>query len=45
MLEEGGMNGKNEPVMNVMQMLHGAFNLQNWQEDRKLKQLWNYLTK
>ena len=38
-LGEGGMNEKNEPLMNVMQMLHGAYNLKNWQEDEKLKQL------
>ena len=44
LLGEGGINEKNEPVMNVMQMLHGAYNLQNWQEDSKLKQLWSYLT-
>ena len=37
------MNEKNEPVLNVMQMLHGAYNLQNWQEDEELKQLWSYL--
>ena len=30
--------------MNVMQMLHGAYNLQNWQEDGELKQLWTYLS-
>ena len=44
MLGEGGMNEKKEPVMNVMQMLHGAYNLQNWQEDSELKQLWTHLT-
>ena len=43
-LGEGGMNEKNEPLMNVMQMLHGAYNLQNWQEDGELKQLWTYLS-
>ena len=32
-LGEGGMKDKGEPLMNVMQMLHGAYNLQNWQED------------
>ena len=29
-LGEGGMNDKGEPLMNVMQMLHGAYNLQKW---------------
>ena len=43
-LGEGGMNDKGEPLMNVMQMLHGAYNLQNWQEDEELKQLWAYLS-
>ena len=40
---EGGKNEKGEYNMNVMQMLHGAYNLQNWQEDEELKQLWMYL--
>ena len=26
-----------------MQMLHGAYNLQNWQESDELKELWEYL--
>lgn len=42
-LGEGGMDEKGEPVMNVMQMLHGAYNLQNWQETEELNQLWEYL--
>ena len=37
------MNEKNEPVMNVMQMLHGAYNIQTWQENDDLKELWTYL--
>ena len=40
----GGMNDKGEPLMNVMQMLHGAYNLQNWQKDEELQQLWAYLS-
>ena len=42
-LEEGGMNEKNEPVSNVMKMLHVVYNLQNWQKNEELKQLWIYL--
>ena len=34
------MKEKGEPVMNVMQMLHGAYNLQNWQENEELHMLW-----
>ena len=29
-LEEGGVNKKGEPVMNVMQMIHGTYTIQNW---------------
>ena len=43
-LGEGGMNEKGEPVKNVMQMLHGAYNIQNWQENEELKELWTYLS-
>ena len=42
-LGEGGTNENNEPVSNVMQMLHGEYNLQNWQENQELKRLWTYL--
>ena len=43
-LDEGETNDKGEPLVNVMQMLHGAYNLQNCQEDEELKQLWAYLS-
>ena len=42
-LGKGGNDSNGEPVMNVMQMLHGAYNLQNWQENGKLKGLWNHI--
>ena len=29
--------------MNVIQMLHGAYNIQHWQESDELKELWTYL--
>ena len=29
--------------MNVMQMLHGAWNIQNWQEDEELDGLWKII--
>jgi len=31
--------------MNCLQMLHGAYNIQNWQEDDELKQLWSQVSK
>ena len=40
---EGGVDDEGEYVRNVMQMLHGAYNLQNWQENDELKELWKYL--
>ena len=39
----GGMNENHEPVMNVMQMLHSAYNIPNWQETNELKELWTYV--
>ena len=36
-LGEGGTNENGEYVMNAMQMLHGAYNLQNWQETKELR--------
>ena len=39
-LGEGEMNENNEPVMNLMQMLLGAYNIKNWQEIEELKELW-----
>lgn len=44
-LGEGGNDDKGEPVMNVMQMLHGAWNIQNWQEDEELDGLWKIIQK
>ena len=40
---EGGFDDNNQPIMNCLQMLHGAYNIQNWQEDDELKQLWCHL--
>ena len=42
-LGEGGNDDNGEPVMNVMQMLHGAWNIQNWQEDEELDGLWKII--
>ena len=42
-LGEGGQNNEGEYVMNVMQLLHGAYNIQNWQETEELKELWTYV--
>ena len=43
MLGEERRDKINEPVANVMQMMHSVYNLQNWQENEELKQLWSYL--
>ena len=43
-LGEGGKDESGNYSMTVMQMLHGAYNLQNWQEDDELKLLWSYLS-
>jgi len=40
---EGGQDEKGNYNMNVMQMLHGAYNIQNYHEQEGLKQLWSYL--
>ena len=40
--DNGDDNG--DYVKNVMQMLHGAYNLQNWQETKESKELWKYLS-
>ena len=37
------MNEKGKPVMNLMQMLHRVYNIQNWQKSEELKELWYYL--
>ena len=39
----GGTNEKGKFVMNAMQMIHGAFNIQNWQESEELRGLWKYV--
>jgi hypothetical protein len=39
----GGQNEKGEYKMNVMQMLHGAYNIQNWQEVEELKEVWSFV--
>ena len=41
-LGEGGVDVNGAPVMNCMQMLHGAYNLQNWHEVDELSELWKY---
>ena len=40
---EGGKDDNGEYVMNCMQMLHGAYNIQNWEEHDKLKEIYEYL--
>ena len=42
-LGEGGTDANGEYLMNAMQMLHGAYNLQNWHETEELKDLWKYI--
>ena len=42
-MEEGGFDDDSKLIMNCLQMLHGAYNIQNWQKDDKLKQLWLHL--
>ena len=44
-LGEGGRDANGQPIMNCMQMLHGAYNLQNWHETEELNELWDYLQK
>ena len=39
----GGTDDKGDFVMNAMQMLHGAFNIQNWQEAEELREIWKYV--
>eukprot|EP00957_Ditylum_brightwellii_P042564 3223074-Ditylum_brightwellii.AAC.1 len=43
-LGEGGQNPDGSYKQNVMQMFHGAYNIQNWQEVAELKELWKYIT-
>ena len=40
---EGGQNEKGEDHMNVIQMIHGAYNIQNWQEIDELNDICNYV--
>ena len=42
-LGEGGMED-GEFKMNMMQMLHDAYNIQNWHKNEELKQIWKYIT-
>ena len=41
-LGEGGSDD-GEYRMNVMQLLHGAYNLQNWHEIEELKEIWKFV--
>ena len=41
-LGDGGMED-GEFKMNVMQMLHGSYNIQNWHEIEELKEIWKYI--
>eukprot|EP00957_Ditylum_brightwellii_P076192 5791584-Ditylum_brightwellii.AAC.1 len=43
-LGEGSQDENGDYKMNVMQMLHGAYNLQNWKEFKELTELWIYLS-
>eukprot|EP00957_Ditylum_brightwellii_P017808 1340370-Ditylum_brightwellii.AAC.1 len=40
---EGGQNDSGAYNMNLMQLLHGAYNLQNLQRVDELKGLWKYI--
>ena len=42
-LDEGEIDADGQPITNCMQMLHGAYNLQNWHETEELNELWEYL--
>ena len=39
----GGLDADGEYKRNVMQMLHGAYNIQNWHETEELRGIWNYV--
>jgi len=41
-LGEGGSND-GDYRMNVMQLLHGAYNLQNWHEIEELREIWQFV--
>lgn len=38
-----GTDNKRDFVMNAMQIIHGAVNIQNWQEIEELRGLWKYV--
>jgi len=42
-LGEGGTNDNGRYLMNAMQMPHGTYNIQNWQETEELKDLWSFV--
>ena len=42
-LGEGGTDDNGEYRMNVMQLLHGAYNIQNWHEGDELREIWKYV--
>ena len=39
----GGTDNKGEYVKNAMQIIYGAYKIQNWQETEELKELWKYV--
>ena len=43
LLGEGGVDTDSEFKMNIIQMLHGAYNIQNWLEIDELKELWEFI--
>ena len=40
---EGVFDDDSKPIINYLQMLHGAYNIQNWQEDDEIKHLCSHL--
>ena len=42
-LDEGGMDDNGGYLMNSMEMIHGAYNIQNWQETEELNDLWSFV--
>ena len=43
-LGEGGFDTDDKPIMNCMQMLRGAYNIQDWHNNNKLVKLCEYFT-
>ena len=39
---EGGLLDDGKGKLNAMQLLHGAYNIQNWCEHDELKEIYNY---